>query len=434
MYRVEGNKNPQAEFYTQRVHPGKVVVPLLQHTGISPDPVVNKGDEVKPGDLLAEAKSLISANVHSPVEGKVTAVDYFNHPVFKRSKSFFITAESNEGYSKKERKNVYALNKEELLDIIRQAGIVGLGGACFPSHVKLNPPKEIDTLIINGCECEPYLVCDHRLMIEHTESIIRGIEIVSKIINPKKVILAFEENKKEAVKRFNSKLHTRKHKLPPFSVSILPTAYPQGAEKQLIYQTTRRVVPSGKIPFEVGCVVHNVGTLFSIAEAVFYNKPLIERMITFAGSGLKEPKNLWVKTGTLISELFSKGVLSEAEEIKKVVFGGPMMGTAVDDFNYPVVKGTSGVLFLTEKDCDLREEKNCIRCARCVDVCPMGLLPLEYQRLVKKGYYKELEEYDINDCIECGLCSYICPAKIPLVNYVKLGKDKLSNIKKKRKS
>ncbi len=430
MFRVKEHKKPQEDFYTQKFYPEKVVVPFIQHTGVSPEPLVKKGDRVETGSLLAESKTLISANVHSPVTGKITDIKSFNHPVFKRTKSFFIKSEGPKDFPKKERKGVEDLSWEELLDIIKQAGIVGLGGACFPAHVKLNPPVEIDTLIVNGCECEPYLVCDYRLMVEHAETIIKGIELVSKIIRPKKVILAFEENKKEAIKKFNSKLHTRKHRLPAFSVSVLPTAYPQGAEKQLIYATLKRVVPSGKIPYQVGCLVHNVGTLFSIAEAVLYERPLIQRMVTFAGSGLEEPKNLWIKTGTVIKDLFDKGILSQAGQIRKVVFGGPMMGVSVDSLEYPVIKGTSGVLFLTEKDLDLRQESNCIKCARCIDVCPMGLMPLEYTRLVKGSYFKELKDYDIADCMECGLCSYICPAKIPLVNYIKLGKERL----KKQKS
>jgi Na+-translocating ferredoxin:NAD+ oxidoreductase subunit C len=429
MFRLKEYKKPQEDFHTQKFNPQRVVVPFVQHTGVAAEPVVAKGDKVEPGSLLGEASSLISSRVHSPVAGEVRQIGNFNHPLFKRVKSCFIDSQEKADFVKQQRKNVDRLLPEEILNIVKQAGIVGLGGACFPSHVKLNPPKKIDILIVNACECEPYLVCDHRLMLEEADLIIKGVELVSRVIQPERVIFAFEENKKQAIKRFNSKLHIRKYKLPPFSVSVLPAFYPQGAEKQLIYKTTRRVVPSGKIPFETGCLVHNVATLFSIAEAVYYNKPLMERIVTFAGSGIKEPKNFWVKTGTLISEFFSQGVIEPKGEIKKVVFGGPMMGVSLDSLDYPVIKGTSGVLFLTQDDLDLSPENSCIKCARCVDVCPMNLLPLEYARLVKGSYFKELTDYNINDCMECGLCSYVCPAKIPLVNYIKAGKDKLKTIK-----
>ena len=318
--------------------------------------------------------------------------------------------------------NLDKFNKKDILEIIRKAGIVGMGGASFPTVVKLNPPKPIDTLIINGCECEPYLACDYRLMVEQAEDIFRGVEIVCRLLNPKRVIFAIEDNKSEAIKKFNRLISTRKFLLPEPKVAILPTRYPQGGEKQLIYTLTRRRVPLGSIPFEVGCLVDNVGTIFAIYQAVYLKKPLIERVVTFAGDALVEPKNIRIKLGTTLRELFNAGVLKFKQEPAKIIYGGPMMGIALSSLDYPILKGTSGILFLSLSQVDIQEESNCIHCSRCVDSCPMRLLPLEFVKRVKHNEYGGLNDFYIKDCIECGVCSYVCPAKIPLVHYIKLGK------------
>jgi len=428
MLKLEECKYPQEKIAVEKFFPEKVVIPLSQHTGALPELIVNKGDSVRIGTLLAKAVSLISANIHSSVTGKVLDIKEYNHPVLKRSRAVIIEAQSKEAFHIDKSKSLREYSSEEMLDKICQKGVVGMGGAAFPTAVKLKPPKEVDTLVVNGCECEPYLTCDHRLMLEHTEGILKGIEIVSKIIKPKKVIIAIEENKQDAVKKFNSRLHTRKYNLPEVKVQILPISYPQGAEKQLIYNTIRRVVPSGKLPFDVGCVVQNVGTLFAVYEAVYFDKPLIERIVTFTGSALAEPKNLLLPVGTLVEDLFSSGVLKFKKDAKKVISGGPMMGLSLPSLDFPIMKGTSGILFLTDDDLDLREESDCIKCGRCVDTCPMNLLPLEFPRLVKKGMYKDLEEYYISDCIECGSCTYACPAKISIVEYIKLGKAKVREL------
>lgn len=421
MIRVAEHKKPQHDLRAEKyLNPKKLYVPLSQHTGAQSLPCVKKGDVVKEGALIAKKGGFVSADIHAPCGGKIINIDRWFHPNLKRSQAIVIQCDG----SKKEyslRTDIKDLKKAQLLEIIANSGIVGLGGAAFPTHIKLSPPKPIDTLIINGCECEPYLATDYRLMIENLEEIFKGIEIISKLINPKEFIFAIEENKHEAVKKINLLINTKKFKLAKARSVILKSVYPQGGEKQLIYATMQRKVPSGKLPFDAGCLVHNVATAFAIYEAVYFDKPLIERLVCFCGDALVSPKNIWVKTGMLLSELFEAKILEFKTEPKKIVCGGPMMGVNLDCLDYPIVKGSGGFLFLNRAVVDL-EESSCIRCARCVDTCPMNLLPLEYVKLVKKEQYEFLADFHINDCIECGCCSYGCPAKIPIVQYIKIGK------------
>ncbi len=421
MIRVEERKLPQHNSPIKKF-PGakKLYLHLSQHTGKPSRLLVKPGDKVEEGALIAENDGLISASLHSPASGTIKAVMPFNHPVLKRSTVVVLEPDGK----KKEyslNKDAESLDKNAILDKIRGAGIVGMGGAAFPSYVKLKPPKPIDTLIINGCECEPYLSCDYRLMTEKSNEILKGIELIYKVISPKRVLLAIEENKPEAIKNFNRIINTRN--IPfPIKVAVLPSRYPQGGEKQLIYVLTKRRVPLGGLPFNVGCVVHNVGTVYAIYEAVYYDKPLIERVVAFAGGALKNPGNIQLKLGTTIKELFDSGILEFKSEPAKVIYGGPMMGIALKNLDYSIMKGTSGILFLTEEEIDVREESACIHCARCVDSCPMSLLPLEFVKKVKNGEYTSLNELSIKDCIECGACSFSCPAKIPIVHYIKIGK------------
>ena len=422
MIQVEERKLPQHNSPIEKfLKARKLYLHLSQHTGKPSRLLLKPQDKIEEGDLIASGDGLISASLSSPASGTIKEITKFNHPVLRKSEAVVLEADGlGKSYSVGE--DVSVLDKSAILDKIGNAGIVGMGGAAFPTHVKLKPPKPIDTLIINGCECEPYLACDYRLMMEKNDEIFKGVELVSKIISPKRVIFAIEENKSEAIKKFNSIISTKKYPLPSAHVAILPSRYPQGGEKQLIYALTKRRVPLGGLPFDVGCLVHNVGTIFAIYEAVYYNKPLIERVITFAGGALREPKNLLLKLGTTIAELFEEGILSFKEEPVKIVYGGPMMGTVLKGLNYPVMKGTSGVLFLARREVDLREESVCIRCARCVDACPMGLLPLEFVKKVKNEEYSFLEDFYIKDCIECGACIFTVPAKIPIVHYIKVGK------------
>jgi len=422
MIQAEGRKLPQHNSPIEKfLEAKKLYLHLSQHTGKPSRLLLKPQDKIEEGDLIASGGGLISASLSSPASGTIKEITKFNHPVLRKSEAVVLEADGlGKSYSVGE--DVSVLDKSAILDKIGNAGIVGMGGAAFPTHVKLKPPKPIDTLIINGCECEPYLACDYRLMMEKNDEIFKGVELVSKIISPKRVIFAIEENKSEAIKKFNSIISTKKYPLPSAHVAILPSRYPQGGEKQLIYVLTKRKVPLGGLPFDVGCLVHNVGTLYAIYEAVYYNKPLIERVVTFAGGALKKPKNILVKLGTTVKELFDTGALEFKTEPEKIIYGGPMMGIALNGLDYPVMKGTSGILFLTKEEIDTRDEDVCIRCARCVDSCPMELLPLEFVKRVKNQEYSSLNELYIKDCIECGACSFSCPAKIPIVHYIKIGK------------
>ncbi len=423
MIHIEERKLPQHNIpIVTFFHPKKLYLHLSQHTGRSSKLVVNKGDLLEEASLIAERDGLISASLSSPVKGYFKDIVSFNHPSLKRGLAVVIEREESPNKIYSFNKKALFLKRDALLDKIQKAGIVGMGGAAFPTHVKLNPPKEIDTLIVNGCECEPYLSCDYRLMVEKSEEIFKGVEIICRIISPKRVLFALEENKLEAIKKFNSMISTKRIPLPNPKVIILSSRYPTGGEKQLIYVLTKRIVPLGGLPFDVGCLVHNVGTIFAIYEAVYYNKPLVERVVTFAGGALREPKNILLKLGTTIRELFDGGILSFKKEPLKIIYGGPMMGITLKGLDYPVMKGTTGILFLTKEEIDIREESVCIRCARCVDNCPMGLLPLEFVKKVKQKEYIYLNDLYIKDCIECGVCSFSCPAKIPLVHYIKIGK------------
>ncbi len=425
MLKLDEQKHPQESLAgTYAPVPQRVVVPFSQHIGKAAHPVVKKGDLVHAYQHIAQVDGLISSAVHSPVTGIIKDITTYNHPVLKLGLAAIIeTKEIQEQKENPQPPPLQSLSPQQLITIIKDAGIVGMGGAMFPTQVKLSSPCPITTLVINGAECEPYLTCDCRLMIEKTEEIFRGIEIIAKILSVKHIVIAIENNKQEAIKRFNSKLHPKKHNLPHTEVAILPARYPQGAEKQLIATVLKKRVPAGGLPFHVGVVVENVATCFAIAEAVYHKKPLVERMVTFAGNALQEPKNLWVKIGTLVSELIENKTIILRDNPKKLIFGGPMMGVSVHSLDFPIIKGTSGVLFLSERETNIGQEQNCIRCARCVQSCPMGLIPYRYVQEVKQKQTKNLEALFLNDCIECGSCTFVCPAQIPIVHYIKTGKE-----------
>jgi len=421
MIEVKELKYPQHNLASDKYLEPKILhLPLSQHTGSPSTPFIKKGDRVNEADLIAKMSGFISVPLHAPSTGKVLNIDSWFHPNLKRATAITIKTE-NKQKEYTARKNPDELKKEELIKIIKESGIVGMGGAAFPTHVKLVPPKTIETVIINGCECEPYLAADQRLMLENSNEIFRGIEIICKLIEPKKVIFAIEDNKPEAIKKVNLLIHTKKFNLPDAKTEVLKSAYPQGGEKQLINSVTGKKVPGGKLPLDVGCLVHNVATCFAIYEAVYFAKPLIERLVSFCGDALVSPKNVWVKIGTSLRELFDNNILAFKKEPEMIISGGPMMGISLDSLDYPVLKGTGGFLFLGKKNEDLTET-TCIKCARCIDACPMNLMPLEYAKRVKRGDYASLSAYNISDCIECGSCAYSCPAKIPLVHYVKIGK------------
>ncbi len=410
--------------------PKKVILPLSQHTGLPAEPVVEAGEKVLVGQLIAKHSGYISSSVHASIGGKVSSISYSPTPSHPRALSIKIEAQDGEDQELITQKHpdISQLSKECLLSVIRDAGIVGLGGAAFPTYVKLSPPKgkSIDTVIINGAECEPYLTCDQRVMIEKAAEVLNGLEIIMKVVGARNAYIAIEDNKLSAAYAMERALEKSIVHSPQSTVKIvtLKTKYPQGAEKQVIKAITNREVPAGGLPADIGCVVQNVGTAFAIYEAVYLGKPLIERVVTLTGSAIKEPMNISVRIGTLISDLVGAagGLKGQAA---KVIVGGPMMGISQYTLDVPVVKGTSGVLFLSKADCPDYEESVCIRCGACLDACPMGLVPTTLMYLVKNGNYEAARDSGVANCFECGACSYECPAKIPLVDYMKFGKAKL---------
>ena len=408
--------------------PDEIVLPLSQHIGSPNVPIVKDGDMVKVGQRVGEAKAFISAPVHSPVSGKVKALKNVFNPVYGKRPALIIENDGKyESVSFTRRENGDRLSGEELINIIKEAGLVGLGGGAFPTHVKLDIPKDknVDSLIINGAECEPYLTCDHRLMVESTGNILRGIYLAAGILGVKNIFLAIEENKLSAIFAMEKAARRMNKKLPHAQIQLvaLKTKYPQGGEKQLIKAVLKREVPPGKFPMDVGVVVHNVGTCLAIYEAVYVGKPLIERPVTFTGSALKEPGNFMVRFGTPIGHVV-RHCGGFKENPVKIIAGGPMMGLAQYTLDAPLIKGISGVVFLSKRDAEIPEEFPCIRCAKCVDVCPVNLAPTELMRMVKYSRWHNSPALYPSDCIECGACAYVCPSKIPLVQHIKLAKAK----------
>ncbi len=413
--------------------PERIVVPIVQHLGAPGKPVVAKKDRVLLGQSLTEPGGFVSVPCHSPVSGKVKKVDLFPHPFGAKVMAVEIEndGEDEPHHELTVEEGYLELPKEEMIDRIRDAGLAGMGGAAFPTHVKLSPPKgkKIEITIINGAECEPYLTADHRLMLEQGEEIFKGLEVINKILQPAKSFIAIENNKPDAV----AKLREIGKSFPGVEVIALPVKYPQGAEKQLIRALTGREVPSGGLPMDVSCLVHNVGTAVSIFEAAAMRKPLMERVVTVTGPGVKTPKNIRARIGTMFADLieFAGGY---TEEAAKLIMGGPMMGLAQYTDEVPVIKGTSGILALDAKSAMLDESKPCISCGRCLEVCPMKLTPSLLGTLVEYDRFEEAEKTHILDCIECGSCSYICPTKRNLVHLMKLGKLEVNKLRKKREA
>jgi electron transport complex protein RnfC len=400
--------------------PDRVIIPLSQHTGKPAREIISKDQELAEGELIAEKEGYISANIHASVSGKVIDIGNYPHPVHNRCRAISIQCQGcSVNWKEKKPEEVENLSREELLNLIESAGIVGMGGAGFPTHVKLQPPAEykIDTLIINGCECEPYLISDAVLMEQHPFQIVKGIEIISKIIKSQNVLVAIEDNKQEAILRMRQACINKN-----IEVIKLKTKYPRGAEKQLIQSLLNREVPPKGLPFHVGVIVQNVGTCYAVYEAVYKKKPLIERLVTITGDCIENTGVYWIRIGTLVSEIVDK-LGGFKKEPAKVIFGGPMMGIAQPSLDVPVLKTTSGILFLSQERVSQFKEYPCIRCAKCIDVCPMRLLPTKIAQAAKFGNMELAAEYNAVDCMECGCCEYICPSKIPLVAYIKLGKN-----------
>ena len=404
--------------------PKTVYVPISQHIGIPAEIIVERKDKVEIGQVIAKSGGYVSSNIHSPVAGTVTKLDKIvDTRGYKKQCIVIRTDVKNE--SNFEEVNYplikeISLEREEILKRISDFGIVGLGGATFPAHVKLHvkEDKKIDCLIINGVECEPYLTADHRLMLEKAEEILVGIRILMHALHVDRAIIGIENNKRDAIDLFKE-LTTEDSGI---QIAALQVKYPQGSEKQLVRALLKREVPKNGLPLDVGVVVHNVGTVYAIYQAVQHNQPLLERVVTVTGKKLEQPSNFWVKIGTPISDLLD-AVGGVPEDTRKIVSGGPMMGKALKNTDVPVTKGTSGILIISEGEASRGAPRNCIRCGECVDVCPMGLEPHLLMNLTEKGMYEKALKEDILTCIECGSCSYVCPSHRPLLDYIRFGKS-----------
>jgi len=414
--------------------PTSVFIPVAQHIGAPATPVVKRGDEVKVGQVIAKSSSFVSTNIHSSVSGKVKKVDFSSDSSGYPKEGIFIDVEGDEWIDGIDRSTdlvkEISVDGPEIIQKIQDAGIVGLGGATFPTHVKLVPPKgmKADVLLINGVECEPYLTSDHRLMLEKADEILVGTRLLMRALNVDKAVIGIENNKPDAIKLIKEKCK----EYNGLSVVALKVQYPQGGEKQLINAVTGKEVPSGALPIAVGTVVSNVGTAYAVYEAIQKNKPLIERVVTVTGKGVSKPSNFLVRVGTATSELVeAAGGLPE--DTGKVISGGPMMGRAIPSLDVPVTKGTSGILLMREQEATREETMTCIRCSRCTTVCPMGLEPYLLKKLGEKQIFDRAEKERIMDCIECGSCSYTCPSNLPLLDYIRFGKGKVGQIIRSRK-
>ncbi|MGI2112510.1 electron transport complex subunit RsxC [Shewanella frigidimarina] len=390
---------------------------------------VKVGDSVLKGQPLTEGAGFIYLPVHAPTSGTVVAIEQHgsNHASSLPVLSCIIEADGLDTWCELTSSKIEQLSKADILAKIKQAGIAGMGGAAFPSHVKLNPASEIDLVIINGIECEPYISADDRLMREFSDEILTGISIIHHLLNPQRIIIAIEDNKPEAAQAMESAI--RRSSLPNdmIRVTVIPTKYPSGGEKQLIQIITGKEVPSGAIPAQLGIVVHNVGTAYAIQEAVLQGKPLIERVVTLTGESIGKPGNYWLRIGTTVEDALSQ-VSFQPESSQKVIVGGPMMGYALADLDVPILKGTN--CLLTPSQAEIApdpDEKACIRCGECAVVCPALLLPQQLFWHAKAEEYDKAASFNLKDCIECGCCSYVCPSDIPLVEYYRVAKSALKN-------
>ncbi len=413
--------------------PRIVTIPVSQHFGAPAKPIVKVGDKVKIGQVIAEANGFVSTHIHATVSGTVTKIEMCMDMSGYKRLAIILNAEGEEWLEgidlSRTLKAEIILTGPQIIKKVQQDGLVGLGGATFPLHVKLSPPqgKHADVLLINGVECEPYLTADHRLMLEKGPEIIVGIQILMKALNVSKAMIGIEANKTDAIDHL-SKLTKD---TPGIKVVTLKVKYPQGAEKQLIEAIIKRQVPIGGLPIDVGCVVQNIGTAFAVYESIQKNKPLVERVVTVAGESLNRSSNFLVRIGTPVSYLIEvAGGLPE--DTGKIIGGGPMMGKALNTPEVPVVKGTSGILVLPRMYAKRDPVLPCIRCARCVSHCPLGLEPYLLMNLVEKGMSEEADREAIMNCCECGSCAYVCPAKRPLLDSIRLGKSFIAQQRKEK--
>lgn len=431
------NKLSAAEPIRVAELPKIAVFPMGQHIGAPAKPIVQKGDKVKVGQMIAEAGGFVSAPIFSSVSGTVQKIDTIIEASGYKKPAVFITVEGDEWEESIDRSTDLVtladrpeLTSKDIIDKIQKAGIVGMGGACFPCHVKLMPPpgSKPEWVIINAVECEPYLTADHRLMLEHSDEIIVGLTLLMKAVDVKKGFIGIENNKPDAIALMQEKAKA----YPGIEIVPLKVKYPQGGEKQLIDAVVGRQVPAPPaLPVSVGAIIQNVGTAFAVYEAVMKNKPLFERIVTVTGKSLAHPSNFLTRMGTPMSQLIDAcGGLPE--DTGKVIGGGPMMGKALLNTDVPICKGSSGVLIMNEKEAKRGEVENCIRCGKCVGACPMGLEPYLLSQCAEQQMWERLEKEDVVSCIECGSCQFTCPANRPLLDYIRLGKSTVMGIIRSR--
>ncbi len=422
------HKEPTASKEIELMLPHKeLVFPMSQHIGTPCVPIVKKGDYVYVGQKIGEANGFVSVPIHSSVSGTVKVIE--TRMTFRGVKDICVVIENDGHYTEDTQmmeriKRVDEnLTKEALIECVKEAGIVGMGGATFPTHVKLStsPEKKVSYILINGAECEPYITSDHRVMLEHGEEVIKGISILLRVFDEAQAIIGIEDNKMDAFHHM-----TELAKGTPIKVQLLHTKYPQGSEKHLIYALTEKEVPSGKLPIEVGCIVHNIDSAVAIYRAVTMGQPVMRRIVTVAGSGAQRPCNLEVKIGTSFREVLEYAGVN-LEKVMKLIAGGPMMGIAISDVDVPIMKGTSAILCFTEEEVGKEKPSSCIRCGKCINACPMKLMPYALQKSAINGHYDTfLNEHGI-DCIECGCCAYACPAKREIVQSIRTAKSVIRN-------
>ncbi|MEA5011641.1 MAG: electron transport complex subunit RsxC [Angelakisella sp.] len=405
--------------------PDKVSIPMIQHMGAPCDLLVKVGDTVTVGQLIGDSNAFLSSPIYSSVSGSVTAIDDFVTAMGAKCKAVVITTDKLQTVCPDIAPPVVE-SHADLVQAVRKCGLVGLGGAGFPTHIKLNPKNidQVDTLVINGAECEPYITCDMRLMLDNTDQLLEGISVVKKFMNIANVIIGIEDNKPECIKKLTDAVAS----MEGFSVKTLKSKYPQGAEKVLIYETTGRVVKEGTLPADAGVVVMNVATAAKLADYLHTGMPLVEKVLTVDGSAVNEPKNVIALIGTYIKDVidFCGGY---KEEPKKILMGGPMMGIVVPSDDFSIVKNNNAILAFGEKESRQEFETACIRCGRCLRACPFGLAPAKLDKAYRNGDVDALQALKVNLCMECGCCSYVCPAKRYLVMSNKLGKILLREVK-----
>lgn len=403
---------------------GDLVYPMVQHIGAPCSPTVKKGDRVLVGQCIGESEAFVSSPIICSVSGTVKKIGEVEHP--NGFKIQAVIVENDNAYEELEGLNkpydYLNMSNEAIIEVVKKAGIVGLGGATFPTHIKLSPPpdKKIDKIIVNGAECEPYLTSDHRIMLEETDRVVEGLKVILKMFPDAEGVIGIEINKPDAIEKMEAAIKGEDR----ISIAPLQTKYPQGAEKQLIYSVTKREVPSGKLPSEVGCIVQNIDTVVAIHRAINRGRPLMRRVVTISGGAIKEPQNFKVRIGMSYREIIDAAG-GFVEEPAKIISGGPMMGLTMYNIDVPVIKGSSSILCLTAEEAAIPDETNCMRCGKCVSICPMALLPSELNKFALADDEEAFQKIHGMDCIECGACSYTCPSKRHLLHSIRTTKKNI---------